>query len=72
MPTWEETDQTLAQLNKEIFDFYELHTPKDVRESPALRAELRAIQVRCHEVHYQRIALNIEALKRSRAQASNP
>ena len=65
--TWEETDALLEQLKREIFDFYELHTPKDVREDPVLQAELRAIQVRCHAVHYRRIDLNILALEASRA-----
>lgn len=60
---WDLSEANLANLRREVFEFYEAHSLADIKVKPELQEWLRKWRATCVKVHYQRMDLVMAGLK---------
>lgn len=61
--TWDETTAKLNELRKWFYDYYEAHTPEDIRKSEQLRDQAKSKRAECVAVHNKRIQMCMQMYK---------
>lgn len=57
--TWDETDQALRSISKEIYDIYEEYSQKDANTLDKPKNRLIALRAEAIRIHYLRIDINM-------------